>query len=145
MTRRMVWRFATTVMAFAILLVFAAVLTYGGPFTAAQGLLVLAGAVFAYVTVRLSHTLVSADAEHRRRAARRLVVLALVPALVLTPTVMDRTPAEFHTDIVIAGVVWAMLAMAYTSFLTHRAMAAQRNAAASPPTAPSGEARVRHA
>ena len=96
-----------------------------------------AGLVFLYVVARLSHTLLSADADHRRHAARRLVILAVVPALLLTPAAVDRTPSELHAEIMIAGVVWATLAMAYTSFLTHRAMENARRSTRERDPAPS--------
>jgi osmotically-inducible protein OsmY len=86
-------------------------ITFGGT------LVFAAGVLFSYVVVRLSHAMFSANPSARRKARRRLVIAAVVPALILTPAVIGTAPHELVAPILLASVFWIALAMSWTSYI----------------------------
>jgi hypothetical protein len=80
-------------------------------------LLVAAGIAFGYVVLRLSHAMFAANAGARRKARRRLILAAAVPALILTPTMLDSAPRRYMSAILLTSAIWIALAMSWTSFL----------------------------
>lgn len=82
--------------------------------------LALCAVLFVYIVVRLALGMFAADPERRRRASRGLIVAAVVPALVLTPTALLWAPPNAAALVVIGTVVWIALSLSYTSFLLER-------------------------
>jgi hypothetical protein len=117
---------AVTVVVVAL---FAAAALEDGSVSSGQVLLAVAGFVFAYIVVRLTHTLIAANAARRRKARRALILAAAVPALVLTPTVIGSSPPQFTPMILLASTVWLALAMAFTSYLLAKATKSTAHAA----------------
>jgi hypothetical protein len=104
-----------------VIAVFTKLAFFPGGIGEAQLMLAAAGCLFALIVVRLSQAMFDALPERRRRARRRLVVLAAVPALILTPTAIEAAPREYAPMILLASAVWVALAMSYTSFVVARA------------------------
>jgi len=78
-------------------------------------LLIAAGLLFAYVVLRLSRAMFTASAAARRRARRRLIGIAVIPALILTPAVIESAPPASASLVLLTSVVWIALIMAWTS------------------------------
>lgn len=114
-------RFSMAALTVFVVALFATAALEDGSVTTAQVLLAIAGFVFAYIVVRLAHSLFAANAARRRKARRALILAAAVPALVLTPTVIGSSPPQFTPMILLASAVWLALAMSFTSYVLAKA------------------------
>jgi uncharacterized membrane protein HdeD (DUF308 family) len=91
-----------------------------GSVSTGQVLLGVSGLVFGYIVVRLLHAMLAAHPARRRTALRGLIITAVVPVLVLTPTEIGSSRPEFAPLILLVCVTWLALAMSYTSYALAR-------------------------
>ncbi|HWH52067.1 MAG TPA: hypothetical protein VN651_11040 [Gemmatimonadaceae bacterium] len=89
-------------------------------------LLIAAGIAFGYVVLRLSHAMFAANAGARRKARSRLILAVAVPALILTPTMLDSAPRRYMSAILLTSAIWIALAMSWTSLLLAAQPSARR-------------------
>lgn len=120
MNKRFSRRLAVFALAGAISVILAIAAIAGGGITVPRLLLAALTFVFGYVVIRLSEAMVASDVERRQHAQRGLILAAMIPALVLTPVTIETRAAEYRWEILVSGLIWLTLIMAYTTFLLSR-------------------------
>lgn len=110
------YRLAIVFVSLVVVALFASVVAASVPLSAGRVILGAAGLAFALAVARLAHAVVTGAPASRRRASRALIGAAAIPAIVLTPTALEGD-ADIRSRILLASLVWAGLAAAFTAIV----------------------------